>query len=83
VEFLIHDHRARSVRVVGAWDGWSGRGLPAEELEPGLWRASFPRPARGRHQYKVLLDETVWLADPANPARAHDGYGAWNSVLIS
>lgn len=83
VDFLIHDRRARAVSVVGGWDGWSRPGLRAKELEPGLWRASFPRPAPGRHHYKVLLDDKVWLADPANPKRAHDGYGAWNSVLVS
>lgn len=83
VDFLIHDHRARAVSVVGTWDGWRQPGLPARELEPGLWSASFPRPAQGKHHYKLLLDGKVWLADPGNPERAHDGYGAWNSVLIS
>ena len=83
VDFLIHDHRARVVSVVGGWDGWKRPGLPARELEPGLWRASFPRPLPGMHHYKWLLDETVWMADPSNPQRAHDGYGGWNSVLVS
>lgn len=83
VEFLLHDHDARAVRVVGSWDGWSEPGLQAHELEPGLWRAELPRPSAGRHEYKFLLDGTVWLADPGNRTRTHDGYGAWNSTLIS
>jgi hypothetical protein len=83
VDFLIHDHRARVVSVVGGWDGWKRPGLPARELEPGLWRASFPRPLPGKHHYKLLLDDTVWMADPSNPQRAHDGDGGWNSVLVS
>jgi serine protease AprX len=82
-DFFLHDHRSREVRVVGSWDDWRRPGQAAEELEPGLWRASVPRPRQGKHQYKFVLDGTVWLADPANPARAHDGHGAWNSVLVS
>jgi serine protease AprX len=82
VDFFLHDHRARQVSVVGSWDGWSRPGLAAQELEPGLWQASLPRPATGENHYKFLLDGKVWLADPANPSRAHDGYGAWNSLLI-
>ena len=82
VDFLLHEHKARRVCVVGSWDDWSRPGLPAEEVEPGLWRAPMPRTA-GRYLYKFLLDETIWLADPANPARAHDGLGSWNSVFVS
>jgi hypothetical protein len=52
-------------------------------LEAGIWQASFPRPVKGRHFYKFLLDDQVWIPDPANAIRAHDGYGSWNSVLIS
>jgi subtilisin family serine protease len=82
VEFLLHDHRARQVEVVGSWNGWTKPGLVARSLEPGLWQASLPSPERGTHHYKLLLDGTTWLEDPANPLRAHDGHGGWNSVLM-
>ena len=82
VDFLLHDHKAHGVAVVGSWDDWARPGLPAAEIEPGLWRATMPRFA-GRYLYKFLLDETVWLADPRNPVRAHDGLGSWNSVFVS
>lgn len=81
VRFLLHDHAAVDVRVVGSWDGWRAPGLPAGRLEDGLWEATLPRPEGGPHGYKFLLDGTRHIADPANPARSHDGYGAWNSVL--
>ena len=60
----------------------AGRGpeSPPSCVEPGLWRASIPSRS-GRHLYKFLVDDRVWLADPANPVRAHDGLGGWNSVL--
>jgi hypothetical protein len=69
------------VHVVGSWDGWSEPGLPAREVEPGLWEATRPHP--GSHSYKFLLDRRTWLTDPGNPARAHDGYGGWNSLIAA
>lgn len=83
VRFLLHDHKARQVSVVGSWDGWRRPGLAARELEPGLWQASLTPPVPGTHGYKFLIDNGIWLTDPANPARAHDGLGGWNSLLIS
>jgi serine protease AprX len=80
VRFLLHDHKAEAVAIVGSWDAWRRPGLAAERIEAGLWQARLPRPA-GAHQYKFLIDGQRWLADPANPSRAHDGHGAWNSVL--
>src|SRR5262249_5274595 len=83
VEFLLHDHRAARVNVLGSWDAWAAPGVPAQPLEAGLWQATLPRPRPGTYFYKFLLDGREWLADPANPERAHDGFGAWNSVLQS
>jgi serine protease AprX len=83
VEFLLHDHRAHSVSVVGSWDGWRHPGLPAREIEAGLWCATLPKPGMGEHHYKFVVDGNHWLVDPANPVRSHDGHGGWNSVLRS
>jgi hypothetical protein len=81
VRFLLHDHRARDVRVLGSWDDWQAPGISAEALEPGLWQASLDPPQSGRYAYKFLLDGTLWLPDPANPKRAYDGFGGFNSVF--
>jgi 1,4-alpha-glucan branching enzyme len=81
VRFLLHEHAASAVRVFGSWDGWAEPGLEARELEPGVWQAELRRPAAGRYAYKFQLDGARWLADHANPGRAHDGFGDFNSLL--
>jgi len=81
VRFLLHEHAARGVRVFGSWDGWAGRGLEAREVEAGVWQAELVRPAAGHYAYKFQLDGARWLVDHANPARAHDGFGGFNSLL--
>jgi serine protease AprX len=79
--FLLHDHHASEVRLVGSWDGWTQPGLAARAIESGLWEVEIDGPAPGTHHYKFLLDGGRWLADPANPTRAHDGFGGFNSVF--
>jgi serine protease AprX len=79
--FLLHDHDAGKVEVLGSWNGWQSPGRPATEVEPGLWEARLAPVDGGRHAYKFLLDGRRWLTDPANPARVADGLGGWNSLL--
>jgi 1,4-alpha-glucan branching enzyme len=53
----------------------------AGRIEDGLWEARLTAAPPGRHSYKFLLDGERWLVDPANPARATDETGNWNSVI--
>ena len=80
VSFMLHDHQARKVQVFGSWNDWSA-GLFAQSIEKGVWLASSPLPAKGRYQYKFLVDDQHWRDDPANPQKAPDGLGGLNSVL--
>jgi len=80
IAFVLHDHDARQVQVLGSWDGWRAPGLIAAPVEPGVWRAERELPP-GSYIYKFLLDGTRWLGDPANPRKATDGLGGLNSVL--
>ena len=80
--FILHDHRASSVQVVGSWNGWLTPGVRASAVEPGLWEARLEAPRHGAYEYKFLVNGAVWLPDPANPLRQHDGYGGWNSAFV-
>jgi len=79
--FLLHEHAASRVVVQGSWNGWSTPGLVAARVEDGLWEARLGAIPPGRYTYKFLLDDERWLVDPANPTRATDNDGNWNSVL--
>jgi serine protease AprX len=81
IRFLLHDHSAERVAVHGSWNGWSAPGLIAARIEDGLWEARLATVSPGQHSYKFLLDGDRWLVDPANPTRATDDDGNWNSVL--
>jgi serine protease AprX len=81
VRFRLHDHRARSVRVLGSWNGWRAPGLRARLAEPLVWEAMLGPLESGAYAYKFLLDDVRWVADPANPSRTSDGLGGWNSTF--
>ncbi len=51
------------------WDATSGR-----------WLGRFEVP-NGSYEYKLVLDETTFIADPANPDTVPDPFGGNNSVL--
>lgn len=79
-DFRFQDARARTVHLVGSWDGWRTPGLMASMERPGVWRVSADALMPGVHHYKFLLDESTWIADPSSRERASDGHGGWNSV---
>lgn len=45
-----------------------------------LWWGRFEIPD-GVFEYKLVLDETTWIADPANPNQSPDGFDGFNSIL--
>ena len=75
----------RSVHVAGSFNGWAktvaAGGWPLTyQADKKLWTLTQQVPA-GNHTYKLVLDETDWITDPANPNMQPDGFGGQNSVL--
>jgi serine protease AprX len=76
VVFSLHDHNASRVEVLGSWNDWKGPGLVAQLVERGFWQTAATHLA-----YKFFLDNEHWLDDPANPQKAPDSLGGFNSVV--
>lgn len=76
---------ASKVHVAGTFNGWpstiaGGGWAMALDMAKGAWATTHSLPP-GSYQYKLVLDESQWLTDPANPKTAPDGLGGQNSVL--
>ena len=56
--------------------GWA---LTWNEAE-GLWIGKYEVP-NGSYEYKLVLDETTYIADPNNPNTVPDPFGGLNSLL--
>lgn len=81
VVFVYHNRVPRSVAVAGSFNNWNARQLSLHESHDGWWSAWMPKPQPGTHQYKYVIDGSVWLEDPANKEKTPDGFGGWNSLL--
>jgi len=63
---------ARTVSLVGDFNGWRAEATPLEPAGPArAWVVTLPL-ARGRHEYAFIVDGKRWVADPFAPARADD-----------
>jgi len=73
----------RSVVVAGSFNNWAGTaamGAWPLALVGNRWVLKHELPA-GRYEYKFVVDDTQWIADPGNPNHVNDGFGGQNSVL--
>jgi len=85
---FVWDPQGRTVtrvHVAGSFNNWPGTiaagGLPLTfDAASGQWTGSFPI-AEGAHQYKLVLDERDWIADPRAPGTVSDGFGGTNSTF--
>lgn len=77
-----HGRQLNSVHVAGTFNQWAGTiaggGLALTKDSAGLWVGTFSL-GEGMHQYKIVLDEREWIADPRAPSSSPDGFGGSNS----
>lgn len=82
LEFAFHDDSASSVWLAGDFNGWDSQTTNFVRDEARVWRVRIDPPAKGRYQYKLVVDGGRWIEDPANLVKEPDGYGGFNSVLV-
>ena len=80
VRFTLVHPAARSVALVGDFNGWSPAATPlAGETTKGVWSVSVPM-TRGRHEYAFIVDGERWMSDPF-AASVDDEFGTSSSVV--
>lgn len=63
---------AKRITLAGTFNGWSKEADALAKGADGVWRI-VKRIPPGAHQYKFVIDGSMWNADPHNPARTPDG----------
>jgi glycosidase len=72
---------AKHVALVGSFDTWDRQAHPMNGPSPdGEWSAQLDLPT-GVYEYKFLVNDDQWFADPANTDRTPDSFGGFNSVV--
>lgn len=81
VRFVFADSSARTVSLVGDFNGWArGRTPLHATARAGVWSVSVPLMA-GRHEYAFIVNGERWVADPLSPGN-RDEFGIESSVLM-
>src|SRR5512146_2997161 len=81
VRFVFADSSARSVSLVGDFNGWARERTPLHATaRAGVWSVSVPLTA-GRHEYAFIVNGERWVADPLSPGN-RDEFGTESSVLL-
>jgi Carbohydrate-binding module 48 (Isoamylase N-terminal domain) len=81
VRLVLLQPTARSVSVVGDFNGWNPAQTKLERTDGGMWTVTIPLKP-GRYEYMFVIDGKQWVADPlAGGEMADDGFGAQNAVL--
>ncbi len=78
VELQLAGANARTVAVVGDFNGWDAATM--KKGDDGVWRISLSLPP-GRYQYAFVVDKETWVPDPQAATVVDSGYGAADSVL--
>lgn len=80
VRFAIAAPEARSVALVGDFNGWTKGGTELSmSAVAGVWTITLPLPP-GRHQYAFLVDGERWVVDPTATI-VSDDFGTETSVV--
>lgn len=82
VRFVLVDEDARSVAVVGSFNGWERRATAMQRASDGTWVVDVPL-SRGRHEYAFVVNVGTgerWIADPAREMLSDD-FGTETSLI--
>lgn len=82
VTLTLKDPGARSVSVVGDWNGWSPTAQPMRRSD-GLWEIRLHLQKGRDYQYQFLVNAKSWIPDPNAPLKIPNGFGGVNSVLAT
>ena len=72
---------ARTVSVIGTFNGWSPDRSPMRAVSVGTWEIVLTLPP-GKHSYRFLVDNREQILDPSNESVESDGFGGQNSVIV-
>jgi 1,4-alpha-glucan branching enzyme len=79
-QFMFFLPGAKSVAVIGDFNGWDAAGSAMQQLNPdGMWAITVPL-SIGRHEYQFLVNGEQHVNDPTAPQVSSD-FDSPNSVI--
>lgn len=83
VQFVLVAPDAKTVNVVGDFNGWDKKhpDFHAKNHGGGVWSVTAPV-LPGYHRYAFLVDDSLWVTDPSAPRVGDDDFGVPKSAIV-
>jgi hypothetical protein len=80
VKFSFAPENAETVEILGLNSNWK-ESIVMSRKKDGSFSADVNLPKDSTHQFKYLVDETLWLNEPEADSEQPNEYGGTNSVI--
>jgi hypothetical protein len=81
VKFSFTDENAETVQIRGLNSDWQKSVLMAKKKD-GSFAADVTLPKDSKHQFKYVVNETLWLNEPEADSQEPNEFGGSNSVIV-
>ena len=81
VKFSFTQENAETIEVLGLNGDWKNAVILSKKKD-GSFTADVNLPKDSTHEFKYLVNETLWLNDPEADKEAPNEFGGSNSVIV-
>ena len=80
VKFSFNVEDAQTVEILGLNSDWQNSIIMSKKKD-GSFSAELNLPKDSKHEFKYLVNESLWLNEPEADEQAPNIYGGTNSVI--
>lgn len=81
VKFSFKADEAETIAILGLNRDWQNS-VTMSKKKDGSFSADVTLPKDSTHEFKYLVNETLWLNDPEADKEVPNEYGGSNSVIV-
>lgn len=80
VKFSFNVENAETIEILGLNSDWENSVIMSRKKD-GSFSADVNLPKESKHEFKYLVNETLWINEPEADGETPNEYGGTNSVL--
>ena len=81
VKFSFKVENAETVEILGLNSDWKQSVIMSKKKD-GSFNAELNLPKDSTHEFKYLVNETLWINDPEADKEVPNAFGGSNSVIV-
>jgi hypothetical protein len=81
VKFSYKADQAETIAIIGLNSDWKNS-ITMSRKKDGSFSAEVNLPKDSTHEFKYLVNETLWLNDPEADKEVPNAFGGSNSVVV-